>query len=264
MKQSLICLFFLLAGSAALSSTDGQGRKDSTTPLALYPFLSHFEWREEALNLKEDGWIYGLGVAGEKNILNELPLSGRLELFVGEVDYKGARQDSTAYETKTGYLGIKGELGAGPRLHVGDAIMVRPVVGVGLRAWRRQLDDTDERTYGYDEDWMSAYGLAGADLTWQRRSRSEFFANLYFRRPMYNRESVYISTTDQSSTIILHPKSATSFFAELGWRTPKHQVALFYETLAFDESDSELSGPFEIFQPDSDAQILGVLWGIYL
>jgi len=229
--------------------------------LTVYPFAEYFQWEEKGLYVRESGMIYGLGAQGGRRLFDRGWWNAEVNGFIGEVDYDGTRFNAEPFRSKTFYLGVKAETDASYDLLPPGAARLEPFLGGGARWWKRRLDNTDEQLYGYDENWLSLYGRAGLRASWQATANWSFFAEVSALLPMYNHETVYLRTSQDSSNFSVNPGREWSPAVDLGADWKDYRWALYYEKLNFGASDVDESG---YYQPESTADIIGLKLGVSL
>jgi hypothetical protein len=229
--------------------------------LTVSPFAEYFQWKESGLYVKESGMIYGVGVSGGFELLERTSLNAGLDLFAGEVNYDGTRFDSRPFRSKTLYLGLKAETDVSANLLQPGSIRLEPFLGGGCRWWKRRLDNTDEKLYGYDENWFSAYGYTGLRGAWQCTTNWSFSAEAAVILPVYNYETVYLKVSQDSSHLSLNPGRRVTPTVNVGAGWKDYRMVIYYERLEFGESDVDESG---LYQPESKADIVGVKLGVAL
>jgi hypothetical protein len=238
---------------------------------SVYGFIENFTWEEEIEGqrlLKEEGPRFGVGGQLSVPASGAFWLSGRGELYAGEVDYDGALQDGygnlTPYSSKTSYVGIRGNILATTPIQGSDpSIVLWPQLGLGMESWVRSLDTEfgDEvGPYGYQEMWSSIRAVLGARLTLTQASGLQLFGTFQLRLPLWNKEVVDLSENGGPDDIELEPDEQISFYADAGLNTGRLTLAIFGETLEYDQSPVDDSGTF--LQPDSSAEIIGGKVGV--
>jgi hypothetical protein len=185
------------------------------------------------------------------------------EFYFGNLDYDGFIQnayDTKPYRSKTQYLGLKGSTDLAMIFDITDHFYLKPYLGIGVNAWQRRLDNTGDRVYGYDESWLTLFPLGGLKAGAPINQTVELFGKAELRLSAYNVEKVDMSNIGGPSGIYLSPGRQPSFCAEAGVKVYFVSISLFYETLRFGESD--IDSKYEVFQPESKADIYGVKLGV--
>ncbi|HMO49671.1 MAG TPA: hypothetical protein PKE26_02780 [Kiritimatiellia bacterium] len=257
-KWQLTVLAALLSAPAILTAAPEPN-------IALQVIVQDFTWREDVgqpLRLKESGWLYGIGVNGRLRQPERWQLHYRAQFYGGEVDYDGFLQylDGRVepYQAETRYLGAVGDLDASFLLNEGDAIPVRPFIGIGTRYWLRELDKREG--FGYDEYWLTIYGRLGLNIEVPESSARTWFLSMALVVPVYNYEWAVDVPLLPDDNIELKPKRKLGQHLEAGVRGQRFQAALFYEALNFGQSDLDRSGMF--FQPASEKRLAGLRVGM--
>ncbi|MBP7830933.1 MAG: hypothetical protein KA248_13560 [Kiritimatiellae bacterium] len=223
------------------------------------PAIQYFEWKEDAFRLEEKGLMPCFILEREAAGGERWGGCGSLLAFLGEVEYDGLKQDFTPYRSKTLYVGgdLRGTLHA--RWNLAGAVELQPLAGFGTRIWKRRLDNTDEMTSGYDEDWINLYLVAGARALWPVGPDGTLALEAGLRHSVYTYERVHFEIIGRSSVPSLEPADQASAYAALTWTRKDYLLKAFYEGLRFGESDVDRSG---FYQPESEATSLGVGFGI--
>lgn len=223
------------------------------------PAIQYFEWKEKAFRLEEKGLVPCFIL--EREAAGGERWGGRWSLlaFLGEVEYDGLKQDFTPYRSKTLYVGgdLRGTLHA--RWPIADAFELQPLAGFGARPWKRRLDNTDEMTSGYDEDWINLYLLAGARVLWPVGPDGILTMEAGLRQSVYTYERVNFEVIGRSSVPSLEPADRASGYAAITWTRKDYLLKAFYEGLRFGASGVDRSG---FYQPESEATSLGLGFGI--
>lgn len=207
--------------------------------------------------------MYGIGADITITPPVMLMIEGNGEFYFGNLDYDGFLQDAYGMEpcqSKTQYLGIKGSADVAVMLDLTDYLYLKPYAGIGANGWQRKLDDTGGRVYGYDELWLTLYGIAGLAAGVPVQSKIEIFGKTELQLPVFNAEQVDMSNINGPSNVYLKPGRQVSLNAEAGVNVYFVSLSFFYETMRFSESglDSKYSS---FFQPKSNADIYGLKLG---
>jgi hypothetical protein len=232
----------------------------------VYVHYEQFKWTEDDVDgrrlVTEDGPLYGVGVRATHPLGPSVELAGRLEGFMGEVDYDGETQAGDQARSTTEYYGLEAELDGRLPFAAADRLRLAPFLGLGARPWLRRLDSSPRDSNGYDEEWLSIYGRAGLRAEWTATANARFFAQAAARRPFSTTTRVSLSFDDGDQDLSLEPKSEWSADAEVGAEIGDARISLFCEQIAFGRSDSESVPPFEIFQPESEGRLVGLRVGL--
>ncbi len=229
---------------------------------------SHYNWSEYGNDgsrlLDENGYLYGLGYDFD-SAKGWLGWRNGGELFFGEVNYDGQTWSLTPIRTDVLYIGTTLYLDAVPQYRLQSGLLVKGFSGIGTRLWYRNLDDTKTaagvRVSGSEEWWWSLYGGLGAGVVYPVGSHVELFAEAGVKLPVYTRVETRGFASGHYSAD-LEPDQEYSGFGEIGLEWKRLTVKLVYDSLRFDRSDAKSSGQYEIYQPESDADILSlnILW----
>jgi len=235
----------------------------------LYGLVESFDWRETVKGqelVKETGPLFGLGGDVGLGITETVWIEFNGEFFLGDVDYDGflqGPQGLTPAKSKTSYVGVKGSADLALKIPITQDVYVKPYAGIGVRAWRRDLDkslsDSEVGEYGYTETWASVYGLLGVGAGVRLHQDCEIFGNFAVKLPVYNQERVDLSANGGPSDIELKPGKEVSICAEGGLNYKWLTASVFAETLKFSQSDVVDGG----YQPDSKATIVGAKLGLH-
>lgn len=259
--------FVLFSGSAPAQAKDEYN---------VYAHIESFVWKEfdgTTQLLKESGPLYGVGFTYHGDIGDEssaLTLSPRIEIFGGSVDYDGQTQDGVPVSSDTGYFGFKLEFDIGGRFGTGFAI--EPFVGLGIRDWWRDIDDSVDITgrpvSGYTENWDMIYGRLGFRGGVDFSKTSRMFFEAVARVPIYNENTAYLSDISFFyDDVTLEPGKVVTLFAELGVKLHVFKMSVFYEAMRFSESkhvfkyNTFFDKVFESWQPRSEADMFGIRIG---
>ena len=221
-------------------------------------------WTEEDRDgtrlLREEGPLLGLGIAAERPGAGAWSAAGRLDAFLGEVDYDGSTQAGEPVETTTEYYGIIAEADARRVYALGEALELRPRAGFGWRSWLRRIDNSGRFSNGYDESWNSAYGLLGAELR-HRVGDAAVFAGATCRAPVFNRVRYHLTTAGGDDNVTVEPGREPGWRVEAGIERGAWTLCAFFERMDFPRSDAEVIPPFEVFQPESRGEVVGLRLG---
>jgi len=234
---------------------------------AFYGLVESFTWKEEINGerlLKESGPLFGIGARAEVPASAKLWLACRGELFLGEVDYDGSLQDEfghfTPYSSETSYVGLRGAVLATTPLQGGNpSIAFWPQAGLGFYHWIRSLDkklsDDEVGEYGYEETWSGIHAILGGRITLAQSSDLQLFGSFELRLPVWNSEVADLSENGGPDDIELEPDEQVSFYADAGINKGQLTLAIYGETLEYDQSPLDDTG--SVLQPDSTAVIIG-------
>lgn len=227
-----------------------------------------WDWTEEDESgrrlLREDGPLLGLELEAARPLSGAWSLVGRGQAFLGEVDYDGATQAGDAVETTTEYYGLTGELEVRHALAAGPALEILPLAGLGWRGWLRRIDNSGRFSSGYDEAWNTVYGLLGAGARWTAQPHTTVFAEAALRLPVFNQVRYSLTFNEQNDHATVEPGREPSWRAEIGVERLPWKVSLFIERLVFSRSETKVIPPFEVFQPESEGELIGLQFGTEL
>ncbi len=232
----------------------------------IYLKVESFTWKEYddsgSRLLKESGPIYAVGVSVGPDTAAPLVLGGRAELFGGTVGYDGQTQSGTAVETDTNYAGLKAEADLGWRAVVSERFRIEPFAGAGYRWWQRDIQDSDV-AIGYQETWWSLYTRFGIRGEYIGTGLLTAFAEAGVKVPLITENEVDLSVIG-ISTVTVEPGNAPSGFAETGLAWDRFRASLFYEGMRFSKSDPVTVSGVQVWQPESKADIFGIMFGMDL
>ena len=267
-----IGIISMLICACAVTSFGITQAKPKTYNVRLYGLVEHFEW-EETFNgekfVEESGPLFGLGGELDFQATDRIWLEGRGEIFGGDVDYDGFIQtfdgDLVPYESDTTYFGAKFEGDAAYKMPLSDDFYVKPYAGLGVRAWERTLDTgtSDEfiGDYGYVEDWVTIYAIAGLGGGLSLNKDTELFGKIEIHIPIDNTIHDDLSNLGGPSDIELEPGKENSMYADAGINIKMFTASVFVETLKF--SQSPLDDKYHaVLQPDSESTMVGVKAGL--
>jgi len=225
-----------------------------------------FEWREYNRDggqlLKESGPRVGLQWERETRHTAAPDWSIRALVYFGDVDYDGQTQLGEPIESTTEYHGIQADTALRFPVVLSEYAKIIPFAGAGAHTWMRQLDNTRGFTEtGYDEWWVDMYAQAGLDFRWQQ-TRGEFFTRVGLRYSFYLRAEYDFVLPDGTDNANVEPGANVAFFGECGFRANGYSVSLFAEETTYDQSDTKTYSSVDVFQPESEQQILGLQLGV--
>lgn len=259
MKRLLPAVVSVLCGALPACA----GSWEDVTP---YFSTRYFTWQEEIGGrrlLKESGALFSIGAVAGYLTNSSFILTGRGELFGGEVGYSGETQppDEKPVRTDVAYFGTRGELDAGYR--VGSAqFRVAPFVGIGHRWWLRDLQDTTSTdggaVSGYTEMWQTIYGRTGVRGELAPSAQLTIVAEGGAKYPFYTGNSVDFAG---SGVTTFRPGARWSAFAETGLAYRSVRLTMNYEGFRFSQSPWKRVGDTNYFQPRSSSDIFGASLG---
>lgn len=278
MANTRVAKFFVAAAAAFWTLTSG-GIAQGAQEFDVFGTAQSFTWREfddsGSQLLRESGLLVGAGVIftlREEGSRRRATLKG--DVFGGQVDYVGQVNITHVPVTSDSvYFGFQGQGDMGWGIRTGERTELIPFGGAGVRWWVRSIDDSTDAlgnpVSGTEEFWSSYYlrlGLRGEvrlpkkkeakqDATKAAKDKTTLFAEVAARLPVYNENNV------PDADVILNPRMAPSLCAEIGVRGERLRIRAYYEGLRFKKSSGENSGPFTIWQPESEADIYGLSVG---
>lgn len=258
---------------ASPAAADAPGVADGSRRIALEFGGEAFRWQERDAAgrrlLGEHGLRWTLG-ASVDNFHRRAPgplwdLGARG--YLGRVEYDGQDTGRRFVATTTSYTGIAAELVGGWRLS-GAPVTVDLLGGVGVEHWRRDIRGASNaeglRVAGFIEDYTITFGRVGLGLT--HEAMPSGYLTVGYRIPFHTREDIVI---DRES-IELEPGRNPSVF--VAWRialrgaaereASRRYLRVYYETWRFDRSPSVPVGNLSVWQPESDMDVLGVVFGL--
>jgi hypothetical protein len=236
-------------------------------PLALRADLGvrvqHFKWAEYGAGgiqlVEETGLLYGLKqeLAFRKGTFG---WRQGASVFYGKVDYEGYTWTLLPIQTDVTYIGGTAFFDLEPGYQWPSGLLVKGIAGLGGRLWLRDLDDTrtelGTRVGGAEEWWWTICGRAGAGAVYPVDRFGRFFLTAGIKWPIYTRNEATFFVQG-SPDIDLEPEPDISPFARIGWRWRQMKCCLFYESLRFKASDRVESGGYDLYQPESEADMIG-------
>ena len=223
--------------------------------------VSDFKWAEysDAGNrlLQETGQIYGMDM-DVVSLGRRFGWQGGAEAFLGEVDYDGRTWSEVPVQTDVLY--------AGGAMYGDGVVCFRPVpglmlksfAGLGAKAWLRDLDDTQTAAgvpvQGAEEWWGCVYGRLGVGGNLVFCGDWEVFTSGGVKLPIYAGSEVDFQLSGSDWTG-LEPEMTVSGFGDVGLRWRQLGIKLSCDFLRFDRSDSVSAGRYNLYQPESKADV---------
>ncbi|MBT1075733.1 hypothetical protein [Geobacter grbiciae] len=242
--------------------------------ISAYGYGGYFSWQEYtnagSRVVRESGPIFGAGAAARVDLLQRsLILHGKAELFGTVVDYAGQTQASSdpaennrPADSDTRYFGgkIEGDLGWRFAFSGGS---LEPFFGIGYRTWLRDIASSTATTEtgrrfavgSATEYWDTIYTRYGLKGELPFGNETALFLEAGAKYPLYTRNR---AEDTSAGDVTLEPRSDWSAFAELGIRHKAFRPALFYEGFRFRRSPVEQRGIYQIHQPQSNSDIVGI------
>ncbi|GLI39875.1 hypothetical protein KI811_01425 [Geobacter hydrogenophilus] len=242
--------------------------------ISAYGYGGYFSWQEYndagSRVARETGPVFGAGAAARVDLLQKsLILHGKAELFGTVVDYEGRTQGSNdpaennrPVGSDTRYFGGKIEGDLGWRVSF-DGGSLEPFFGIGYRTWLRDIDSSTSTTEagtrfpvgGATEYWDTIYTRYGLKGEVSIGNETALFLEAGAKYPLYTRNEAQDTS---AGDVTLEPRSDWSAFAELGILHKVFRPAIFYEGFRFRRSPVEERGIFQMWQPKSDSDIVGI------
>lgn len=226
--------------------------------------VQDYKWKEYADNgnklLEETGNLYGLTCNFEstKNIIG---WRSGINIFLGEVDYNGRTWTDIPVTTDVLYAGTKIYIDAQPGYRLDSGLWLKSFIGLGGEFWLRDLDDTKtpggDPVQGAREWWGCLYGRVGLGAEYPVAEEVLVFAEGGVKLPIYTRNEADFFVSGSSSTS-LEPEQDVSGFGSFGLRWKQWGAKVSYDSLRFDRSDVVSAGMFDLYQPDSQADVYSV------
>jgi len=256
----LVCLSILFAGPAFPESPSDPAALQADAGLR----VQHFKWAEYGAGgiqlVEETGLLYGI----KQELAYRTGMFGWRQgasLFYGEVDYEGYTWTLLPIQTDVTYIGGTAFFDLEPGYQWPSGLLIKGILGLGGRLWLRDLEDTrtelGTRVGGAEEWWWTICGRAGAGAVYPVERFGRFFLTAGIKWPIYTRNEATFFVQG-SPDIDLEPEPDIAPFAHIGWRWRQIKCRIFYESLRFKASDRVESGGYDLYQPESEADIIGV------
>lgn len=234
----------------------------------LTPYLAgqYYTWAEHSGGkrlLRETGPLFSTGVTVGGSFDSGIALTGRSELFFGEVGYDGETlpPNEEPLKTDVSYVGTRTEFDLGYRVLYGP-VRLEPFAGVGYRWWLRDLKSatapSGRAVSGYTEHWETGYSRLGIRGRYLTPTGITIFAEGGGKRPFYTGNGVDFADVGR---VTFEPAGRWSGFAEAGATLGHVRTSLFYEGFRFGASPFKQVKSEYFFQPDSSADIIGLRVG---
>jgi opacity protein-like surface antigen len=265
----LLCLASVLAGLAgSLRAADAANTITATNKrfqVSLDGHVENFEWKEfdddGSQFLKESGPLAGVGGLLDVDTGIGFHLQGIGEVFFGRIDYDGATQAGKPVDSKTKYSGFLAEADLMVPLKVTPRFYLKPYAGGGGRIWQREIEDSGEAR-GYEEYWSTIHGILGIGAAVKARPDTEWFGKAAVKMPIDNRVTYDFSDLGGPDDTQVEPGKKASSYFEAGIRFKNVTVAGYYEQMKFSKSDTADADGVLVFQPESEAKIIGLRAGV--
>ncbi|RNC73305.1 MAG: hypothetical protein ED859_00930 [Desulfuromonadales bacterium] len=272
MKRYAAVILIILLVSTSQVYAAGLGEFSS------YLYGSYFSWQEYDDNgsriVRESGPIFGAGSIATFDLYQQsLLLTGKAEIFGSVVNYAGQTQsdfsafDNRPVDSDTTYFGGKVEADMGWRFSQtgGD---IEPFIGAGYRVWLRDIQNSTSTTKagtsfsvsGATEYWSTVYARLGLRAKTRINDSTTLFLEAGALYPLYTRNEALDTI---AGDVTLKPRSDWSTFAELGIRYRSFRPAVFYEGIRFRRSDDVYQAGYQIWQPRSESDTVGISLGYF-
>ena len=265
--SGIVLLSLVLA--VPVIAAEGKGINE----LYVAPTVFSYTWKEtgsfgEQL-LKESGPLFGVTsgvrahlVRGESG--QTLMLSGKIDIYGGEVNYDGHTQlpSNLPVSTDVGYFGTRIGCDAGWGFPVSGST-VGPFAGFNYRFWMRDLQSTTTfdgngnlvpvgGSTEYWQDFSTRLGIRWYDIRIADEWR--LFVEGGFAYSLYAGNTVDLNGF---GNVTLEPEGLWTPFAEAGVRYKRLRLAVTFEEQRYQRSPSVLVGPYFVYQPASTGEYLG-------
>jgi hypothetical protein len=226
--------------------------------------VQDFKWAEYADNgnklLEETGNLYGLTCDFE-SIKKFIGWRSSINFFFGEVEYDGQTWTDIPVKTDVLYAGTKLYVDAVPGYRFDSGLWLKSFVGLGGEFWLRELKDTrtsgGDPVRGAEEWWGCLYGRLGLGLEYSLPKEIVVFAEGGVKLPIYarNEANFFLSGSPSAG---LEPEQDFSGFGKIGLRWKQWGAKVIYDSLRFNRSDAVSSGMFNLYQPESQADVYSI------
>ena len=261
----LLSLVFVLANRAALPcAANATNTISKCFQVSLYGHVENFEWKEFVDGhqlLKESGPLAGVGGLLDVDTGIGFHLQGMGEIFFGRIDYDGATQAGNPVDSKTKYRGFLAEADLMAPLKATPYVYLKPYAGVGGRIWQREIEDSGE-ALGYEEYWSTIHGILGIGVAVKARPDTELFGKAAVKMPIDNRVTYDLSNLGGPDDTEVEPGKEASPYFEAGIKFKNVTIAGYYEQLKFSKSNTADADGVLVFQPESEAEIIGLRAGV--
>ena len=223
----------------------------------------YFNWKEfsptgvEQLTESGSLLVFGLDPKVALGPKKRFFVEASTNLYLGKVDYDGALQNGTPYQSKTGYFGLELAPTAGYVFSLGPRFRLTPTAGLGFEFWNRDVGDGDIR--GYVEKYAVYTIRTGLRGSYRLNRDVGFHSKMELKVPAAISESVALGQRGQGPhvDVSLSPGSSPAVFIEGGSTIYGVDVALYFETWTL--TKSQLDQGF--FQPESTRKLFGIRVG---
>lgn len=257
-RRMLLCLVMLVVFHGRAVAEIGSIPE---TRVDLGLSAADFKWAEYGQAgdrmLEETGTLYGLDM--DVSCLHQrYGWQGGAGAFFGEADYDGQTWSGIPVRTDATYAGIAlygdGVIGFRPL----TGLVLKAFAGLGARAWMRDLEDTRTAVgvpvQGAEEWWGCLYGRLGVGAALAFWRGWEAFVSGGVKLPIYARNEADFQLIG-GDWAHLEPEMALSGFGEAGLRRGRLGMKISWEPLRFDRSDTVSAGRYNLYQPDSEADV---------
>ncbi len=187
--------------------------------------------------------------------------------YLGDVDYDGQDSLGVYTSTNTRYQGGRGELTGGYRWQSARSAVAAfdLLLTLGADAWRRDIDDSTNANgfpiSGLVEDYVVYFGKVGVGAQWLHASSSSYF-QLGAKKPLSIDEEVEVF--DVSLSPGKQWSAYASYTLKAGGEGRKPYITFYYDSYRFSKSPPKSIGSGIVWQPESDMDVAGVIFGLVL
>ncbi len=270
-----------LAGVIALSgwaqsamSADEQLVHQRKFDTAVNIGIENFKWQEydgggqRLLTEQGPRLILGASLFNRDKSASGLLYDVSVRGYIGKVDYDGQDSLGVYTSTDTSYRGLNGELTGGYRWETpeyGAITSLDFLLSLGADVWRRDINDSTNALgfpiSGFVEDYTVYYGKIGVGASWPHQVSNSYF-QIGAKKPISVDEDVDVFN------VTLSPSKRWSAFASYTLKLKREGrapfVKFYYDSYRFGRSPSKVVGTGVVWQPESDLDVYGVVFGYIL
>ncbi|MGE5664203.1 MAG: hypothetical protein ACM31I_07745 [Deltaproteobacteria bacterium] len=236
---------------------DAGGGAPVAATVDVYPFVESHAWEEVSLGLRtseDKGEVYGAGAqATFESGAAVYRLKG--EYFQGTLDSKGV-SSGVSWTTEAQMHGFRLEGDLGSRFRSGPVSFV-PNVGFGYRWWRRDYRSSPT-VIGLKEEWQTGNAKAGILAEFEAGRAVVFHLEAAGRYGVFASNEIMFN----GSRVRMEPGGRVTPYAEAGVKVGIFKGSVYYERLAFEESDPVPASGTVLVQPEMTADIYGARIGL--